>query len=254
MNDRIKVVTFNIRVACAESNPDNNWIARLPRIIARLRKWKPDLIGFQEATLAQYDDLAAALSGYGSTFTARDGGEGEGTPVFYLKEKFTVLDSGGVYLNEHPSLPGIGWDAAYPRVCSFVRLALVRSGKTLAYYNTHLDNKGALAQKNGLYEIEKLIRTERGCGVILSGDFNVGEDSEVYRLSASVLNDVKYCAACCVKGGTYHGYGAIPFSENVSPIDYIFISRDFKAVSYSVDAYEGDWASDHFAVIAELEL
>ena len=50
MNDRIKVVTFNIRVACAESNPDNNWIARLPRIIARLRKWKPDLIGFQEAT------------------------------------------------------------------------------------------------------------------------------------------------------------------------------------------------------------
>lgn len=42
MNDKIKVVTFNIRVACAESNPDNNWIARLPRIIARLRKWKPD--------------------------------------------------------------------------------------------------------------------------------------------------------------------------------------------------------------------
>lgn len=107
-----------------------------------------------------------------------------------------------------------------PRIREYAPLSDLRlsaPAKLLRIIIRHLDNKGALAQKNGLYEIEKLIRTERGCGVILSGDFNVGEDSEVYRLSASVLNDVKYCAACCVKGSTYHGYGAIPFSENVSP-------------------------------------
>ena len=94
-----------------------------------------------------------------------------------------------------------------------------------------------------------------GLPMILSGDFNVRPDSETYRAAAALLRD----SACISETGhtgadiTFHGFGK---AKNPCLIDYIFVSDGIRVLRHWTDATmpDGDYASDHHPVIAELQI
>lgn len=251
----MRVATFNLRVNCREKDENNNWTKRLPRIKTQLEFIDSDLYGFQELTKLQYENVADLLLDYDSVYRPRDDKEAEGTPVFYKRNKFDLITHGSYFLNEHPDTPGIGWDACCLRVASYVTLKEKKSGKIFTFFNTHLDHVGKQAQIKGIELMVKKM-SEVGGSMFLTGDFNVYETDVTYQKATELLKDSKYIANESASGNTFHNYGALPFDKNNQPIDYIMVSDEVKVLSYHIHAKkENDgFASDHFAVYADVEL
>ena len=95
-------MSFNIRYGdlgnlTAEDRYDN--------IEAVIEKGRPDSIGLQEATPEWMDYLKANLDDYAYVGVGRDDGvnTGEYAAIFYLKDKYTAVDSGTFWLS--PSSP-----------------------------------------------------------------------------------------------------------------------------------------------------
>ena len=103
------------------------------RVASVIRFHKADLVGMQEVLRDQISDLEILLPQYGWIGVGRDDGQdgGEFSPIFYRKDRFTVLDSGTFWLSETPEVTGSkSWDAAITRIANWVdpaRLA-VQSG------------------------------------------------------------------------------------------------------------------------------
>ena len=248
----MRVMTFNARLKGEEENPENNWCNRFSRFVQQIKILNPDILGLQEVRKSQFEDLEREMGDYGYEYLPRDGKRGEGTPVYYKKEKFTLINKGSYFLNEHPETCGIGWDARCLRVASYVTLKDNETGKKFTFFNTHLDHIGVLAQKNGIKLMVDKMR-DTGGSMILTGDFNVYEGSETYEVASSFLNDAKYQTSDRDDGFTFHGYGT---STSKSPIDYIFVSSDIVVKEYRIydKKTDGGYASDHYAVYADVTL
>jgi endonuclease/exonuclease/phosphatase family metal-dependent hydrolase len=118
--------------------------------------------------------------------------KGEYSPVFFLKEKFDVLEKGNFWLSETPDVPGsVGWDAALERIASYAKLRDKASGKIFMAVNTHFDHVGVTARRESAKLIMKKIQEIVGeQPAVVTGDFNVTEDDEAYETmtSAQTLN------------------------------------------------------------------
>lgn len=251
----MRLCSFNLRVDYEGEEPQNLWVNRLPRIAKQLGEINADLYGFQEVKLNQCEDMARVLADYDYEYLSRDGVKDEGTPIFYRKSRFELLGNGSYYLNTHPDTPGIDWDAAYPRVASYVYLKDKGTGKTLSYFNSHLDNVGETARQEGIKMMIGKMR-ENGGSMLLSGDFNTLEGSPTYKIATSLLKDLKYDAADSTSGNTFHDYGKRAFDETKSPIDYIMGSKEIFTEKYRIFAEktDGGFASDHYAIYADFEI
>ena len=83
----------------------------------------PDVLGTQEVLHGQLQDMLERLDGYGYIGVGRDDGAtaGEYAAIFYKQDKVRLLDSGNFWLSETPDRPGLGWDAACVRICTWGR-------------------------------------------------------------------------------------------------------------------------------------
>jgi endonuclease/exonuclease/phosphatase family metal-dependent hydrolase len=52
------------------------------------------------------------------------------------------MDSGMFWLSETSDVVSKGWDAAYNRICTYVRLLDKKANKQFGVFNTHLENEG----------------------------------------------------------------------------------------------------------------
>src|SRR5262249_20886654 len=59
----LRVMTFNI-LSAPVRNPAGPWTARRPVAVSLIRRWRPDVVGLQEPTAAQVEDLVADLPEY----------------------------------------------------------------------------------------------------------------------------------------------------------------------------------------------
>ena len=248
----LKVMSFNIRCDCDPGT--EAWGARFVNLVSLIRNAAPDLIGFQEPRHHQYLDLQNRFPDYGSVGAGRDDGKdaGERAAIFYKKDRFTLLDSGGFWLSETPHKPSLGWDAVCIRICTFAKLLDKATGKEFVHYNTHLDHSGPTAKKEGALLVRTKILTETAPAFI-TGDFNMGEHTEPYQiLTSHGLADAKYSAKATMSHGTFHGYNPGPDMAEKSPIDYLFFSMGkFEINSYEVlvNGGEGCYTSDHYPVL-----
>jgi endonuclease/exonuclease/phosphatase family metal-dependent hydrolase len=256
----IRVITYNLRLDVASDGP-NRWDLRKERVAGLLRYHAPDVLGVQEALPNQLADLETRLPEYAWYGLGRDDGRGKGefSAVFYRKSRFTLLDKGTFWLSATPEQPGKGWDAAYPRVCSWVKLRDNRSRQTFFHFNTHFDHVGEVARRESarliLARIEALAG---GAPVLLTGDFNVGPASEAYRtiLASPLLRDTKDHAqtphygplASWATFDVAHGLGDL--------IDHIFASPAVRVLRHATltDSENGHYPSDHLPVVADVLL
>ncbi len=258
-SDDLKVITMNMRYDNPQDN-ENNWKFRYERIAQMLRTEHPDLLGTQELLAHQLDTMKARLTDYATVGVAREDGkrQGEYSAIFYLKDRFEMIDSGNFWLSETPDSVGtFGWDAACVRIATWAVLR-DRNQKEILFMNTHFDHMGKVArQKSGDLLIERIERLAQGRPIIVTGDFNADPESEVIRniLSKNILHHTKDCAA--EKKGTeasFTDFGRIPIEER-QLIDYIFIGDNLSASLYEVmpeTDSEGRHYTDHAPVKAIL--
>lgn len=256
MTQDIKAMSFNVKINGDGYQSNDN---RLPRVVEMIERHAADSVGVQEADKWWTDNLEKALPQYARVGTYRDDGIslGESCSIFYLKDKFELVESGDFWLSETPDTPSKGWDGGCFRVVTYAILKDKSTGFVYAHFNTHFDNVGAKAKHESVPLLaSRIARIAPDIPVVLTGDFNTREGSEIYEnLLSCGLRNTKFLAEKYDDCATYHDYN--PFVLNTKPIDYIFVNGYCSAVKSSIvdsDTVNLIYPSDHFPIIVEMTL
>ncbi|TDO27041.1 endonuclease/exonuclease/phosphatase family protein [Sediminibacterium goheungense] len=251
--------TFNVRLETA-GDVGNLWTDRKLYVANLIRFHGFDVFGTQEGFKNQLDDIQTQLPEYARYGIGRDDGitKGEHSAIFYKKDRFELLKSGDFWLSETPEKPGFGWDAKINRICSWVQLKEKKSGRKFYCFNVHYDHQGMVARRESSKLLLAKIKLIAGdAPVLLTGDFNGNHSTEWYRLIADsgllrdTFKEVKYPY---VNNGTFQNFGRNYSVADI--IDHIFVTRHFSVKRWGVltDSYNGKFPSDHFPVLAEVQL
>ncbi len=241
------VATYNVRNANhGDSINGNGWGQRCPYITQLIRFHGFDIFGTQEGLYNQLQELKQMLPGYNYIGKGRDDGKtkGEHSAIFYRTDKFQLLDQGDFWLSKDETKPNLGWDAACVRICTWGKFKEIKSGFVFVYFNLHMDHIGTVARSESAKLILKKIQEmPKGMPVILSGDFNVDQDSPSYKLlnTSGILQD-SYGMSKLVyaPNGTFNDFN--PNSKTDSRIDHIFLTNNFKVSKYGIltDTYRSE--------------
>lgn len=252
----LTIMTYNLKIS---GDGIRTVEKRVSHIADTVKEKAPDSLGVQEADKNWVETLAAELPEYAHVEKYRDDGisEGESSAIFYLKDKYDLVESGHFWLSETPDVPSLGWDAACNRICTYAVLKDKASGFTYVHFNVHFDHVGGKAQAESVALItSKIAEIAPDLPVVLTGDFNFSEGSDNYNnLIKCGLKDTKYLAAEYDDHATYHGYHVIV--PSTKPIDYVMVNGYVKSVESSkIDSgfVEHILASDHLPITVKLTL
>lgn len=256
----VRWATFNMRLD-TPADSLNNWKYRKERVAQYIQNMKLDVVGTQEVLQNQFNDLKSLLPDFEGVGVARDDGKetGEYSAVFYRKSVFDALDSGTFWLAENPDSVGMmGWDAACVRVATWAKLQHKATGKIVMAVNTHFDHVGKVARReSALLIIRKIKEIVGDRPAVLTGDFNVTDQSEAYNTIVSnefVLLDAHKVAEKV--GGvsyTFHDFDRREM-EKRSKIDFVFVTPQIKVLQSEVtQEVKEALLSDHNPQWTELE-
>lgn len=221
----------------------------------------PDVLGVQELNSMWAEKMEELLPQY-AYYGVKRGGDGsektsEMSGIFYLKEKFELLERDTFWISLTPETESKFDGAGCNRICSYVVLKNKETGFVFAHLNTHLDNVSTEAQNLGgqliAEKAEELKNKYDGLSVVVTGDFNQYADGP----AVQALTENGFANACNISDEnkntlTYHGWGVF---DHIGPIDFIFADDSLNIKNYNVHAYKVDnsYVSDHFMITAEIE-
>lgn len=233
-----RIATYNIRQM---NQPDidqgDGWDARYPVIVQLIRYHDFDIFGTQEGFKNQLEDLKENLPGFDYIGHGRDDGKdgGEHSAIFYKTDLFELIDNGDFWLSETPDQPGLGWDAACVRICSWGKFRHIPSGKIFQYFNLHLDHVGIEARRESCKLIlQKINELGEDIPIFLSGDFNVDQHNEIYNILASsdLVDSFDEADFVYALNGTFNGFQTQGYTD--SRIDHIFVTKDIDVLKYGI--------------------
>ena len=239
LSAQMLVGSYNIRLKVSSDSVNGNvWGKRCQVMCDQLNFMSPDIFGTQEVLHVQLLDMMDRLDGYDYIGVGRDDGNtgGEYAAIFYKTDRLRLLDYGNFWLNETPDRPGLGWDAACIRICTWGKFASQTATDDEAFYffNLHMDHVGVVARREAAKLIVSKVREiAQGAPVIVTGDFNVDQNDEIYSIfTQSALLKDSYLASRIrfAENGTFNSFDTDLYTD--SRIDHIFVSP-----SISVDAY-----------------
>ena len=241
LSAQMLVGSYNIRYKnSGDSINGNLWPKRCQVMCDQVNFMSPDIFGAQEVLHGQLIDMLACLNGYDYIGVGRDDGAaaGEYAAIFYRTDRLRLLDYGNCWLSETPDAPGLGWDAACVRICTWGRFAgqTATDDEAFYFFNTHMDHVGVIARREAAKLIVSKIREiAQGAPVILTGDFNVDQNDEIYVIftESGLLKD-SYLATRqrFAENGTFNSFNPDLYTE--SRIDHIFVSPETDVYSYGV--------------------
>lgn len=175
---RFTIMTFNIQGSDYELG-ENNWEFSAPINTQTIKKYDPDLIGFQEFQEGNRAYYAEHLPGYEyelGPLVARenDSGSGYHCAIYWKPERFEKLDAGGYFLNETPWVYALDWGVTQGRGVNYVWLRDKRTDDTLLHINTHLPHDSEEGRRNAAkLMLERLPAMRRGdIPTIMTADYN----------------------------------------------------------------------------------
>mgnify|MGYP001515223049 FL=1 len=259
---QIEWATFNMRY----DNPGdslNNWQYRKDTVCQYILDKKMDIIGMQEVLHNQLEDLKAGLPNYAAIGVGRDDGKekGEYSPLFYRADKYEVLESNTFWLSQYPDSVGfIGWDGACTRIATWAKFKDKATGKIFMGVNTHFAQGGTYARRESALLIIKKIKEIVGDQpAVVTGDFNVNDQSEAYQTITTnefVLKDAyKMTDQKAGPNYTFHDFGRYAM-EKREKIDFIFVTPQIKVLNTEIaqnPETKTGYLSDHNPHMALLE-
>jgi endonuclease/exonuclease/phosphatase family metal-dependent hydrolase len=264
--DPITVMSFNIRYGTAKDG-ENAWPARRDMLFDMLRQQDADLIGLQEALDFQLLELIEALPMYAGAGVGRDDGRraGEFSAILFKKDRFRVAGSETFWFSDTPGVPGsTSWGNNITRICTWTRF-IDRTGGSFYHFNLHLDHQSQASRERSTVLLRERI-DQRAFGsdpVIVTGDFNVGEDNQaIGTLTRGIapgapgpfVDTFRVLHPGEQEAGTFSGF---KFPSVTGPkIDYVLVQPGTEVLSASIvrASRDGRYPSDHFPVVARVKL
>ena len=263
----VRIMTWNVRFPNPADQGDL-WDDRRDMAVRMSGQYGPDITGVQEAYRVQLDYLARELPGYSVVGRERWGmSDEEHCAILVRSDRFMIESSGTFWLSETPDVPAsrTWWPDDHPRVATWVRLRHLASGTQLAHFNTHFTLGDEELRARSAFLLWERLRSG-DVSTVVTGDFNSRPGRETYRLmtgadtmpngSMSDLIDAWELGDERVGPiGTVHGFSGKPKSEDAR-IDWILVRgaltpRRTETVTFAED---GKYPSDHFPVVADIEL
>lgn len=253
----MKILSFNLRYT--DDKNGHSIAERAPRVLDIIRDYDCDVMGFQEVTPKWMDQLAPLDERYDHLLTYRHPNNLEGTPIYWRKDRFELVESKSFWLSETPSVPSkAAWSdgMGLPRVCCYVALKCKKTGKIMHYFNTHFDGGSRCARESAQLIVRRAEALGADVPVFCTADFNFTPGSAGWHSMRSWFSDVRETIApdnnqatlnCYQPQGDrpdwiidfcfYHGKG-------VRPVGYEVITRE----------YDGKFPSDHYGMYYEFEV
>jgi len=264
------MMSFNILYDYGDESP-YSWKSRKEYVFSLLKFHAPDIFCLQEPLRPQVDDLADYFSEY-SYLTAGCGdgiNAGQHMTIFYLNDKFEILDSNKFGLSETPMKLGIvGWDAKNPRLALWAKLLQKSTGQIVCIINTHLDHIGETArQQSALLLGNKVNEIVGDIPVLICGDFNASPESQTYRnmLDSGFIDcadapdivsyDLPYTYHRYLLGGDKSEVEKYKDDPRVLKIiDHIFYKGEIQVLRHGIlgDNFAGIYPSDHLPKICDV--
>jgi len=259
MTQNIKVMSYNLRLETT-SDGDNQWNNRKAWLAQQVLFYEPDFMGVQEALPQQVQYLDSTFANYSYVGVGRDDGknQGEYSAIFYNDKKYKVVQQSTFWLSQTPDKVSRGWDAGHNRVCTYGLFEDKATKQRLLVFNTHFDHIGDVARVESakliLAKIKEL--NKQNLPFVLTGDFNLEDDSESIKFIALQLKDSKAIAKQVFgPEGTFNNF---EFNKPVTKrIDYIFTAnKAITVVKYAVlsDSKNCRYPSDHLPVYVEISV
>ncbi len=271
----VRVMSFNVFLTTLADDeiehPSDVWANRADLNVRTIRRYAPDLIGFQELDAGHRATYAAHLGDYRAVTAAADGEDV--AAIFWRADRFEDLAHGTIFLGSDPAARVPDWGAEDPLDATWAHLRCRDDGQELILLNTHFDDESERSRVESARLVVSLLerlRTERGnLPVIMTGDFNCNPWSETYQIFLGAGFVDSYRAAGhgdSVASSTFHGfhgegYFALEWGSDVFwRVDWI-LTRDGAAhrvqtVSCTIvhDAEPPIYPSDHWPVVTEVLL
>jgi endonuclease/exonuclease/phosphatase family metal-dependent hydrolase len=190
--DHLKIMTYNIRMAHLDTDM-NKWDNRKNKLVNLIKKYSPDIVGTQEGTITQLQELEIYFPEYKfiGYIKDKDPGNSENMIIFYKPEKFEVIEYETAWISDTPNIPfSKSWDSMYPRSGTFAHFRnknnnlLNQNLKEFAIVNVHLDHKGKTARVKGSETLINYIANLKikDLPIFLLGDFNESPGQRAHQL------------------------------------------------------------------------
>ena len=270
----IRIMTFNVQGCTYPQEGPHSWGSRAALNVETIRRYAPDLIGFQEVQSGNLATYGEELAGYDHVAGNRYGDvePAEHTSIFWRRERFTLVESGEFWLSETPDEPSSAWGVPYPLGATWVKLRRTDDGAHLVHLNTHYEDgpDGEVSRVEGSALITRRLAQLQAGGIpaIVTGDFNCNPWHRPYRIFLDGGFSDTYRAAGhgdSAASSTFHGfrgagYVALEWGREVFwRVDWL-LTRDgasrLQTTSCTIarDADPPVYPSDHFPVVAEVVL
>ena len=250
------IATLNIRF----NNPGdgvNAWSNRKERVYKLIQEVNPQILCLQEVLNNQIKDLEKAMPGFGWTGAGRDDGieKGEYVPIFYRKDLYKLIRTDNFWLAPDPHTPGLlAWDAACPRMVTWICLKKKATGDTLFVFNTHFDHIGVKAREMSakliVHAADSLAGNHR---TIVTGDFNSSpRDAGYLNVISGGFADSRLITQTPPEGPEHTFTGFDITKPHGDRIDYILVRNLPRLSFYKVrpDHDGKNYYSDHLMVVA----
>ena len=253
-----RVMSFNVRC----KNDGIQTITNRSKVAVEvIKQYAPDSFGVQECTPRWKRILAANLDGkYACVGAARDfyGPFTEYSSIYYLKDKYNLIDSGTFWLSETPEKRWTkSFDSTCYRVASWALLEDKETGVRYTHINTHLDHVLETTRESQMKVLIDCVKTvANGSPIIMTGDFNAYEDdSLVYEVACESFNDAKKVAVNSDSGRTFTSYGTKE-EDGTGAIDFIFADKSLEIDTYKIirNTVQDIYPSDHYPIVADIRL
>ena len=254
----LTVMSFNIRYGTARDG-ENAWPARRTMVFDVIREQDADLIGLQEALDFQIDEILAAAPAYASIGVGRDdaGARGEFSAILFRKNRFRIAEAGTFWFSDTPTVAGSkSWGNNITRICTWARL-IDRDGRGFFLYNVHLDHESQPSRERSTRLLRERVeaRSFRADPVVITGDFNVGEQNPALAtLIGPFVDTFRVVRPTEKPAGSFTGFkfGSVDGEK----IDYVLAQPRTEVLSADIVRFsrDGRYPSDHFPVVARIRL
>jgi endonuclease/exonuclease/phosphatase family metal-dependent hydrolase len=246
----------------ADGEAGNGWDDRKGFCLEVMRAQNADIICTQECRNAHYQHLKGGLPEFESFGLANpDAVFNPTNAIFFSRERFEMVSSGGFWLSETPHIAGSqSWDSARPRFVNWVDLRERDSGREFRLWNGHFDHIGQVARVNqARLIVEGAQALPEDLPQFFTADCNAeASNPAIDNLKAGGWNDT-YTAVHGPEdpGFTYHAFlGPGYTGKTRGKIDFIFCRGPVTTLAAEIirDSRDGRYPSDHYFLSAEVTL
>lgn len=252
----VMIMSFNLRGANNEEENDfDRWENRRDACCEMIRNVRPMMFGAQECEQEQRDYLKTRCKDYDVVGLGRDeDGKGAQTPIFYLRDSVSVLESGTFWLSDTPDVPSRFSGASVNRIATWIKTKHLKTGLVFYIINTHTTSSKDQTDVREAQISVIMDFVKKNCEdypVVMTGDWNQGDDHPMFDQVYELFKNARYTATVSDRGTTWNGFDG----SSTGKLDHIFYRGFASCSKFAVErrAWNGHvYISDHYPISAIL--